>query len=311
MKIKVSVLASVISVLLKLTAQAQENPSGQNAVKPALQLGSFRADYNYSPFELNGENMYTQQANASLIFPLYSKLKDGKLDFLLTGISYTGLYLNGNSPADGSSSFHSFSIPLTYQKSFSRKYSLSVSFIPTLSSDLDDFSAEDMIYTGAAALKVKVSDKFSYSLGAVYSKQFFGALFLPLLGFDWQINSRVNLSGSLPVNQKLKYNLSDKNDVGIINNLGIGGGTYRLSEVLNSTYFQAQQSKIALFYSYLPSKKFSIDINAGYNYVQKLGFYDKNEKIDLAPFDSLDDRIPLTEYNKNGISVGVGINYRF
>ncbi|MFW0717549.1 DUF6268 family outer membrane beta-barrel protein [Pedobacter sp. N23S346] len=311
MKIKVSVLIAIVSVLFKLNVQAQEKSIQQGSTKPTLQLGAFKADYTYSPFNVNGEDVQAQQANTSLIFPLYSKLKDGKLDFLLAGIGYTGLFLSGNNTELGASAFHSLSIPISYQKSLSTRYSFSVTFIPTLSSDLKDISGEDMIYTGAAAFKVKVSERFSYSLGAVYSKQFFGALLLPLVGIDWQINNKLNLSGSLPVSQRLKYSLSAKNALGINNNLGIGGGTYRLSEEMNAAYFQAQQSKISLFYNYMPSKNFSIEFNAGYNYVQKLGIYNKDQKIDLAPFDSLDDRIPLRELNKTGISVGVGINYLF
>lgn len=311
MKIKASIIAVIVSVLFKLNVLAQEKPVNQPAQMPALQLGSFKADYVYSPFKVNGEDIQVQQANAHLIFPLYSKLKDGKLDFFLTGISYTGLFVSGNTTDLGASAFHSFSIPLTYQKSFSDRYSLSVSFIPTLSSDMKDVSGEDMIYTGAAAFKVKVSEKFSYSVGVVYSKQFFGSLLLPLVGIDWQINNRLNLSGSLPISQRLKYNLSAKNAVGINNNLGIGGGTYRLTEQRNAPYFQTQQSKISLFYNYMPVRNFSIDFNAGYNYVQKLGLYDKDQKVGLAPFDSLDERIPLAELNNTGISVGVGINYRF
>ncbi|KQR66869.1 DUF6268 family outer membrane beta-barrel protein [Pedobacter sp. Leaf176] len=184
MKIKIALLIAVIWILLRLTSHAQERPSTQNFVKPSLQLGSFKADYTYSPFEIGGAEMSIQQSNASLILPVFSRLKEGKPDFLLSGIAYTGLFLHGNNVADDRSAFHSISVPLTYQKTFSKKHAISFSFIPTLSSDLKDISHEDFIYTGAVSLKVKHSESFVYSLGVVYSRQFFGSLFLPLIGID-------------------------------------------------------------------------------------------------------------------------------
>jgi len=313
MKIKIPSLIAIILVSAVLTVQAQESPVEQSAPapKPTLQLGSFSTDYFYSPFRINGRDLNTQQVNMALILPLYNKLQDGKLDFFLAGIGYTGLFLSGTGSAYGGTNFHSFSVPLTFQKSFTTRYALIVSFIPTFSSDLKDLSGDDILYTGAAMLKVKTSDKFSYSAGIVFSTQFFGPLLLPIIGIDWNITNKLSFSGSLPISQKLKYRLSAKSTIGISNDLGIGGGSYRLSTKMNSAYFQAQQSKITLFYNHMMARNFSIEVNAGYNYLQKLDLYDKDQKVDWVPFNSLNNRVPLAELNKTGISVGTGINYRF
>lgn len=77
MKIKASIIAVIVSVLFKLNVRAQEKPVNQPAQTPTLQLGYFKADYVYSPFKVNDEDIQVQQANAHLIFPLYSKLNDG------------------------------------------------------------------------------------------------------------------------------------------------------------------------------------------------------------------------------------------
>jgi len=252
-----------------------------------------------------------QQVNTNLIFPLYNKLQDGKLDFFLAGVGYTGLFLTGTDSNFGGTNFHSFSVPLTFQKSFSTKYALIVSVIPTLSSDLKDISGDDMIYSGVVVLKVKTSDKFSYSAGVVFSKQFFGTLLLPIIGIDWNINDKLSFSGSIPINQKLKYRLSPKSAIGINNDLGIGGGSYRLSKHMNSAYFQTQQSKVSLFYDYMLARNFSIQVNVGYNYIQKLDLYDKNQKTKLVPFNNLNKRVPIAEINKTGVAGSLSINYRF
>jgi hypothetical protein len=68
-------------------------------------------------------------------------------------------------------------------------------FIPTLSSDLKDISGEDMLYSAAVMLKIRKSATFSYSIGAAYSRQFFGNVLLPVVGIDWNISDRWTFSG--------------------------------------------------------------------------------------------------------------------
>jgi hypothetical protein len=313
MKTRILSLIVIVLVSFKLSAQTQPStPVQQSPPAPVnLQLGSFEADYTYSPFKVNGKDMNIQQVNGTLTLPVYSKMQNGKLDFFLAGVGYSGLFLSGMGSEFEGSKFHSFSVPLTFQKSFSPKYALIVSVIPSLSSDLKDISGEDMLYSGAAMLRIKKSDKFSYSIGAAFSKQFFGTLLVPIIGIDWKISDKLSFSGTLPVSEKLKYQLSNKSATGINIDFGIGGGSYRLSKKMNSDYFQAQQFKTSLFYEYMLAKNFSINVSAGYNFTQQLDLYSKDQKVNWAPFNNLNKRVPLAELKKTGVAVQTGINYRF
>lgn len=315
MKTRILSLIVIILVTVKLSAQAQNStPVDQTAkaADPGIQLGSFAAGYTYSPFKINGKSMNIQQVDGSLTLPVYSKFKDGKLDFFLAGVGYSGVFLSGIGSEYGGTKFHSISVPLTFQKAFSPKYSLLVSFIPSLSSDLKDVSGDDMIYSGAAMLKIRKSATFSYSFGAVFSKQFFGTVAVPVFGIDWNISDKLTLSGLLPVSEKLTYKLSGKSSIGINNDFGIGGGTYRLSKKMNSNYLQVQQFRTMLFYNYDLAKNFSIQVSGGYNFTQKLDLYGKDQKVNWVPFKNLDDRgEPLAELKKTGIAIQTGINYRF
>ncbi|MDN5287917.1 MAG: hypothetical protein JWR38_4191 [Mucilaginibacter sp.] len=256
--------------------------------------------------------MNIQQVNANLALPLYKNLHDGKLDFFLVGVGYSGLFLSGTGDEFGGTKFQSISVPLTFQKAFSPKYALIVSVVPTISSDLKDVSGDDMIYSGAAMLRIRKSATFSYSIGVAYSKQFFGSVLVPIFGIDWKISDKLSYSGTLPVADKLNYQLSAKSAFGLKNGFGIGGGSYRLSKKMNSDYFQVQQFRSMLFYNYALAKNFSIEVSGGYNFVQKLDLYDKDQKVNWVPFNNLDKRgDPLTELKKTGIAVQAGINYRF
>ena len=315
MKTKVLYLIAIVLITFKLSAQAQDNTPVEQTAKvasPGIQLGSFTTDYTYSPFKINGKSMNIQQVDGSLTLPVYSKFKDGKLDFFLAGVSYSGVYFSGIDEGFGGTKFHAISVPLTFQKAFSPKYSLLVSVIPTLSSDLKDVSGDDMLYTGAVLLKVRKSATFSYSIGAVFSKQFFGTVAVPVFGIDWNISDKLSLSGTLPISEKLNYKLSGKSSIGVSNDFGIGGGTYRLSKKMNSDYLQVQQFRTMLYYNYALAKNFSVEVSGGYNFVQKLDLYGKDQKVNWVPFKNLDDRgAPLAELKKTGIAVQAGINYRF
>lgn len=305
---------AVALITIKLSAQNQQrSPVDQRVlVSAAPALGSFKGSYTYSPFKLKGEKMNIQQVDGALTLPIINRMKDGKLDFLLAGVNYSGLYLSGIGSQLGGTKFHSFSVPLTFQKALSSRYAILASFIPTLSSDLKDISGEDMIYSGAIMLKVRVSDKFNYSVGAAYSKQFFGSVLIPIVGIDWNITDKLNFSGTLPVSEKIKYQLSDKSAFGVNLDLGIGGGSYRISEKMSSNYLQVQQFSTTLFYEYALSRKFFIEASAGYNFTQKISLYTQDQKIDWIPINNLDDRgAPLAELDKTGVVVRTGINYRF
>ncbi|SDE33973.1 hypothetical protein SAMN05216464_105275 [Mucilaginibacter pineti] len=294
---------------LSVHAQQDSIPKPNSSFKP--QIGSFQADYAYSPFTVKGTKMNIQQVNTAVMLPVYNHFENGKLDFFLAGVNYNQLFLSGLGNDFGGTKFYSVSVPLIFQKSLSAKYALMVSLIPTLSSDMKDVSGDDMLYTAAAMLKIRTSAKFSYSIGAVYSRQFFGSLLLPIIGIDWNITDKLSLSGSIPVSEKLKYQLSSKSAFGINTDFGIGGGSYRLSKKMNSDYFQVQQMKSSLFYEYSLAKNFTIQASAGYNFTQRLDLYSKDQKVNWAPFNNLNNRVPLEELKKPGVTFQSGINYRF
>lgn len=310
MKTKVLYFIAFVLSAFHLTAQAQDSARAQAPVR--LQLGSFSTEYSYSPFTIDGKKMSIQQVGGSLTLPVFYKLKDNKLDFLLAGVEYNGLILTGTGSQFGGTQFNSFSVPITFQKALTPKYALLASFIPTLSSDLKDISGEDILYTAAVMLRIRKSATFSYSIGAVYSRQFFGNVLIPVVGIDWNINDRWTFSGTLPVSEKLKYKMTEKSFAGISADFSIGGGSYRLSEKKGSDYLQVQQLRSSLFYEYMPVKNLSIQVSAGYNFSQKLDRYTKDQKADgLVPYSSLNNRVPSAEIKKTGVAFQTGINYRF
>lgn len=313
MKTIVLFIFTVVLINSRLSAQDRENTTLEQAtsISSVPGLGSFETNYGSSPFKFNGTKINVRQVGGAFTLPVLNRMKNGKLDFLLVGASYNGLFLSGIGSQFGGTKFHAISLPITFQKALSKKYAIVASFVPSLSSDLKDISEEDMMYSGALMLKINHSDRFSYSLGAAFAKQFFGTVLLPIVTLDWKINDKLSFSGILPISEKIKYQLSDKSAFGAFADFAIGGGNYRLSKKLNSDYFQVQQLKTALFYEYAFSTKFSIELNAGYNFRQQLERYSKDEKVNWIPFNDPDKREPLEELKKADFTAQTGIKYRF
>lgn len=304
-----SITLCLIVLTFKLSAQSDTTQKARTS--PSLALGSFESSLSYSPFKVNHKQMNINQVNSTLTLPIYHKLDNGRLDFLLVGFGHGAVLLSGFDKQFGGSTFQSVSVPITLQKSFSAKYALIASFIPTLSSDFKDMSSNDILYSAAVLLKIRSSEKFSYALGATFSKQFFGTVLMPLLGIDWNITDRLNFSGTLPVSEKLTYRLNPKNAIGINNDFGIGGGSYRLSKKMDDAYLQVQQFRTTLFYDYSLSRNFTITLSGGYNFIQQLDLYSKDQKVNWVPFNGLNKLVPLQELKQTGVAAQIGINYRF
>jgi hypothetical protein len=289
---------AILTFTIQLKALAQDVP--------------FSTQYSYSPFTIDGKKMDIQQTDVTLTLPVFHKMKKNNgLDFLLVGVDYNRLSLNGTGSQFGGTNFTSISLPITFQKSFSEKYSLIGTVVPTLSSDFKDISGEDMLYSAAVMFKIRKSPNFNYSFGAAYSRQFFGNVLIPIVGIDWNINDRWTFSGTLPLSQKINYKFTDKSAAGIDADFSIGGGSYRLSKKLGSDYLQVQQLKSSLYYEYKPLKRLSIKISAGYNFSQKLDRYNKDQKVDWVPYNDLNKRVPSAELSKPGISLQTGVNFSF
>lgn len=313
MKTIVLSLFTLVLIGSKLSAQDRESTPLEQATSASSirGLGSFEANHSVASFKLNGTKINMQQVGGAFTVPVINHMKDGKLDFLLVGASYNGLFLSGAGEQFGGTNFHTIAIPVTFQKALSQKYAIVASFVPSLSSDMKDISGEDMVYSGAVMLKINQSGRFNYSLGIAFARQFFGHVIVPIVAVDWKVNDQLTFSGILPISEKIKYQLSDKSAFGVLADFAIGGGSYRLSKKMNSDYLQLQQFKTAFFYEYSFSGKFSVELNAGYNFKQQLDLYSKDQKVDWVPFNDPNKRVPLAELKKAGFTAQTGIKYRF
>lgn len=91
----------------------------------------------------------------------------------------------------------------------SSRWSTALMAIPRLSSDLKKPIDGNDFQMGCIALATyKKKETLKYSIGAYYNSEYFGGYYIPLLGIDWNITSKWNLFGTLPINLNLEYKMN-------------------------------------------------------------------------------------------------------
>jgi hypothetical protein len=147
----------------------------------------------------------------------------------------------------------------------SKKWETVVIGIPKIASD---FRAKPGVHDwqlGGIFLEYFVpNDKLKVKLGLYYNREAFGNYFMPLVGVDWKINSRVSIYGVLPSSYRLEFNLV-KNK--LYTGLGFRSATrsFSLSEKSNYDYVRYNEQQVKVFVDWFVYKKFLLFAEAGYS----------------------------------------------
>ncbi|MEP7168073.1 MAG: DUF6268 family outer membrane beta-barrel protein [Bacteroidota bacterium] len=100
-------------------------------------------------------------------------------------------------------------LALTYLKQWkNEKWSTAFVVIPRLNSDLKKADENDYQIGGALMGIYKKNENLSYKFGVYYNSEFFGPFIIPLLGLEWKVSSKLNISGVIPNQVNLEYKFS-------------------------------------------------------------------------------------------------------
>ena len=123
----------------------------------------------------------------------------------------------------------------------------------------------DFQFGGAVLNVFKKNENLKYKLGLYYNSEFFGAFFMPLLGLDWNVNSRLNIFGVLPGSMNLEYKFSpNKFHAGI--NFRAITSSFRIND---NPYLKINDNQLKLFVDYYVTKNNVISIEAGHTIFRK------------------------------------------
>jgi hypothetical protein len=156
------------------------------------------------------------------------------------------------------------------------------------------FEKENFQIGGAVVMTRKISNRFKYSFGLYYNKEFFGPFFVPLAGVDWSATERLRIFGLLPNNFTVNYQLDSKINIGTT--ININTNSYKFSD---GTFVRIEDNPLRLFLNYEFSKNNVISLEGGCTVLNK---YRLGIRNDTTIYDE--------SGVKDGMVVKVGYYYR-
>lgn len=279
-------------------------------VTTAPRLGGVTVTNSYIPVKADGHTFSMQMPTVDVSVPVYKNFKTKHPVLVKTGIRYQGLILSDERKI-GSNAFHSITIPLLVNYSFSRATNLSFIGSTSINSDYkQDIESKDILYTVGARIGIHQNRKFKYGVSLVYTKGYSGTFLIPVPDIDWTINKRLVFTAILPARASLKYKLSDAHSLGATAWLA-GNNMYRLNEQEREQYIHLQQTNAGIIYDVVLGQRWKLSVVAGYTFMQKLQTFDMDQKIGFNKFTDLNKRDTNISYEQKSIIVQTGISYQF
>ena len=279
-------------------------------VTSAPRLGGVTVTNTFIPVKADGNTFTIQMPTVDVGIPVYKNFRTKHPILVKTGIRYQGLILSDERKI-GSNNFHSISIPLLINYSFSRATNLSFISSTSINSDYkQDIEAEDILYTVGVRIGIHQNRKFKYGVTLAYTKGYSGTFLIPVPDIDWTINKRLTFTAILPARASLKYKLSEVQSLGATAWLA-GNNMYRLNEPEKEQYIHLQQTNAGIIYDAQLGQRWKFSLIAGYTITQKLQTFNTDQKISFNSFADLNRRSANVSYQQKSVVVQTGISYQF
>jgi hypothetical protein len=301
----------LIGILLPLLSYSQNTDSLTRAklTTTAPRLRGITISNMLAPVTANGNTFIMQQPVADIGIPLYKKFLTKHPIVVRAGIRYQGLLLS-NEKNISSTNFHSITIPILFNYSFSRATTITFIGLASVASDFkQDLEANDILYTAGVRVGFRQNKAFKYGVTLTYSHNYSGSFLLPLPDIDWTISKRLSLAGILPARVSLRYKINTTQSLGITTS--VNGVMYRLHQEKQAQYVHLRQNSGGLIYDLTFGRRWKLNLIAGHTFMQKLETFNIDQSVSLNKFGKLNDRISNVSYQQNSFIFQGGIGYQF
>jgi len=281
--------------------------SAQNYVELAkFYYNNSAANY----FENSNSSTRIEELGADITLPILVN----NTDAFLTGLVYerTQVRLFESEPEE---TISILGLRVGLSKKHSDKWTGTYLLIPKIASDFESITRKDFQIGVIALMKYTKRENLNYKLGAYYSSEFFGPMFVPLFGLYYlSPNEKFETNLTLPFMVDANYKLHDRINIGI--NFFGQVRSYHLSQIpqkSNEGYVVKASNDLFSYLKLNLSKSVSIQTKVGYSIGRSYRVYDESDKI---TFGSIlvrvgDDRQQLNTDFSNGLTYQAALLYRF
>lgn len=206
--------------------------------------------------------------------------------------------------------YYSFGLSLGYNHKFNDSKSLLFILLPRLNSDYRYFNSNALQLGLFTTYSKRSSEKFLWKVGMYFSTEFFGPFVVPLFGLNWDVSSKLNITGDLPIYAKIKYKAGNSFSSG----LGYIAlvSSYRLTGEFDDAYTSRYAIEPYAFAEVKILKQLYFSAKFGYTMGRKYPIYDKDDQLDwqLSFIKFGDDRSQLNPEIEDNLYFELGLSFK-
>lgn len=206
--------------------------------------------------------------------------------------------------------YYSLGLSLGYNHKFNENKSFLFILLPRLNSDYRYINSNAMQLAVFTTYSKRSSEKFLWKVGMYFSTEFFGPFVVPLFGLNWDINSKLNITGDLPIYAKIKYKAEECFSTG----LGYIAlvSSYRLTGEFDDAYTSRYAIEPYVFAEVKFLKQLFFNAKIGYTMGRKYPVYEKDDRLDwqLSFIKFGDDRTQLNPEIQDNFFFEVGLSFK-
>lgn len=206
--------------------------------------------------------------------------------------------------------YYSLGLSLGYNHKFNENKSFLFILLPRLNSDYRYINSNALQLAVFTTYSKRSSEKFLWKVGMYFSTEFFGPFVVPLFGLNWDINSKLNITGDLPIYAKIKYKVGNSFSTG----LGYIAlvSSYRLTGEFDDAYTSRYAIEPYAFAEVKFLKQLFFNAKFGYTMGRRYPVYEKDDRLDwqLSFIKFGDDRTQLNPEIQDNFFFEIGLSFK-
>ena len=184
-------------------------------------------------------------------------------------------------------------------QSFSEGRKLQLLIAPRLMSDFQNIDGTHWQMGGVVSYERAFHSDLSLGFGATYNKELFGHYLVPLFLIDWNLNSKWNIKGMLPITGRIKYRATENLELGF-NHFGLSTTFALGDEAYAGDYIERFSVDLSLFARQRLFWNVYIEGMVGRTFGRNYKQYAGDQTVDFA--------IPLVTFGDNRVIKNVNFN---
>ena len=184
-------------------------------------------------------------------------------------------------------------------QSFSNGRKLQLLLAPRLMSDFKNLDGNSFQMGAEVSYERRFHDDLAMGFGAMYNQELFGPYMVPLFTVNWQVSSKLNINGMLPITARVTYKVKDNLTVGF-SHFGMSTSFYLGDEDYAGDYIERLSVDEALFVRQRLYGPVYLEAMVGRSFARGYKQYGGDQKVDFA--------IPLVTFGDNRTVKNVQFN---